>query len=340
MTKNRNENIDIIRGLGILLVIIGHAIQRGIVGFDNIPLFITAINKVIEAFNMPLFFCISGYLFSKGGIKNGLPNWIVKRAIRILYPWFIWRWILWGMRCFSFTGLSPWYDDLPANPLEYLGTFITSFVGKPLWFLPTMFILGCLVAIGWNLFKTDNSKILYLTGLLVVGTICLHFISNSYLEQYLYFYILGALCGISKIETALKSKAVPIIVAGSFLIIYGIIELSNYQPVFLTYLKKYMLGSALCIIFSLVVVWILKIVKQRNRIVNKIKQYFIFMGKNSLEFYLVEFLCLNIGLKINVYLSVASILVTCLCISSVAVYLIKSKFKFADIALFGHFKLK
>lgn len=50
--KVRDENWDVVKGLGILLVIMGHS---------NLP---ATIYYGIYAFHMPLFFIVSGIFFS------------------------------------------------------------------------------------------------------------------------------------------------------------------------------------------------------------------------------------------------------------------------------------
>ena len=71
----REEWVDTLKGIGILLVIVGHT---------NSPFF-----KLIYGFHMPLFFMISGFLYNEKSKKNGLINSIKKDAKRYLYPYFI-----------------------------------------------------------------------------------------------------------------------------------------------------------------------------------------------------------------------------------------------------------
>lgn len=76
MIKNKRiEWIDIYRGLGILLMVAGH------VGFG--PVF----DKVIHGFHMPMWFFISGYLFQHG--KRNLTGTIKHRAKKLLIPYYI-----------------------------------------------------------------------------------------------------------------------------------------------------------------------------------------------------------------------------------------------------------
>lgn len=51
MKKNRNWKIDMVKGSLVLLVIWGHCLNSE-----------SYMNRMILAFHMPLFFCVSGYL--------------------------------------------------------------------------------------------------------------------------------------------------------------------------------------------------------------------------------------------------------------------------------------
>ena len=70
--KKRIRYFDVARGIGILLVIIGH--------FG-----IGTINKFIYSFHMPLFFCSAGY-FTK--IDNNRGHYINKRGRQLLVPYY------------------------------------------------------------------------------------------------------------------------------------------------------------------------------------------------------------------------------------------------------------
>lgn len=68
----RLEEIDVLKGLGIILMIMGH--QYYGVGFD----------KWIHAFHMPMFFIISGFLYRRPSvIRNGICN----KAKSLLIPY-------------------------------------------------------------------------------------------------------------------------------------------------------------------------------------------------------------------------------------------------------------
>lgn len=72
--KNRIEYIDIAKGFGIILVIVGHCIKTGMF-----------INNWIYSFHVPLFFFISGFCFNN--IKYADNNYfVIQRTKTLLMP--------------------------------------------------------------------------------------------------------------------------------------------------------------------------------------------------------------------------------------------------------------
>ena len=74
----RNESLDILKGTGIILVVLAHIISR-----ENI-------NPFIYLFHMPLFFFVSGmtmYYSYKQDIK--FKDYLSKKVKNILLPYFI-----------------------------------------------------------------------------------------------------------------------------------------------------------------------------------------------------------------------------------------------------------
>lgn len=90
------EKLDIIKGLAIFLVILGHCIQCGSGnGFCQSQLFFEdSLYRFIYSFHMPLFMMISGFLYSK--TLSGKPFlWTLKnRSQRLLLPIVAWATIL------------------------------------------------------------------------------------------------------------------------------------------------------------------------------------------------------------------------------------------------------
>lgn len=63
----RMVHIDILKGMGIILMILGH------MHFDD-----QIFGKIVYAFHMPLFFCISGYLYNR---PEDSKHYVLKKYI-------------------------------------------------------------------------------------------------------------------------------------------------------------------------------------------------------------------------------------------------------------------
>lgn len=126
--KNRLDWIDVAKGIGILLVIIGHCI------FICHPL--------IDVFHMPLFFLIAGITFK----YKSWDVFMISKINRIGIPYTFWMIVS---------------SILSIIPHPYSGPF-----NGPLWFLQTMFVAQIIVNFNWV--GTNRVKILIILGLLAL----------------------------------------------------------------------------------------------------------------------------------------------------------------------------
>lgn len=76
--KDRIEWLDIAKGLGVLLVVVGHLWYNCL---------FPVVNQMIYSFHMPMFFILSGFVFKKGNSRFG--TFVLKKAKRLLLPTFI-----------------------------------------------------------------------------------------------------------------------------------------------------------------------------------------------------------------------------------------------------------
>jgi fucose 4-O-acetylase-like acetyltransferase len=135
----RYENwIDVTKGIGILLVILGHN------NFDQS--FLT----IIHTFNMPLFFFISGYLYHYRKYKQNPNNFIYQKFKRLVVPYFVTNIIiLCTFTLLSLLKLNSFNASSPANYLigVFYGngaplnppTIFTNLLSIPSWFLLGLF---------------------------------------------------------------------------------------------------------------------------------------------------------------------------------------------------------
>ena len=108
--KERIKYFDLLKGLAIFTVVMGHVLTMCIREIDSAFLF-----KIIETVHMPVFFFISGYLTYKIRFKN--PN-LGKRFKQLMIPYFIvsalWIWY------FPHSGLkSPISSSVPEMYCSY-----------------------------------------------------------------------------------------------------------------------------------------------------------------------------------------------------------------------------
>jgi len=118
---SRDITIDIAKGIGIILVVIGHV---------PVPYY-KELYIGIYMFHMPLFFFLSGCFFKSG--KN--VGWDIYKKIRtILVPYFV----------FSILGnASFWLRNMlfhkSTNQYSLIGLLNAS--NSPLWFLGSLFVI-------------------------------------------------------------------------------------------------------------------------------------------------------------------------------------------------------
>ena len=88
MKNSKLEYIDIARGIGIILVVIGHAIIKD---FANKSMFYYCLRQLIYTIHMPLFFVISGMLYEKNKFKYNKGSnlqYITSKFSKFIIPYF------------------------------------------------------------------------------------------------------------------------------------------------------------------------------------------------------------------------------------------------------------
>ena len=156
-TENRLGYIDSAKGIGILLVVIGHHL----LGAEWIV-------NWIFSFHMPLFFIITGIL-SGCREKRDIKQLVAKKAKSLMYPYAIFSLLnlLWYLL---------FYEVLPFEPEESIGAviikMITAYGYQALWFLPVMFFASILAELtGEGKRRWLWGSIYMLTGYLLAALI-------------------------------------------------------------------------------------------------------------------------------------------------------------------------
>ena len=129
MDKTRETWVDIAKGIGIILVIIGHA------NCPNLP------HGIIYSFHMPLFFFLSR-LFISRQCENNFHIYLKKNFKSLLLPYFYFNII---SIAFYYTMSIMFHKELLIGNVQdnLIGIFVGMRFGSPyhhvLWFLPCLF---------------------------------------------------------------------------------------------------------------------------------------------------------------------------------------------------------
>lgn len=132
LKTNRSCSADILKGIGIILVVMGHVTH-------DMPL-----KNWIYAFHMPLFFLLSGIFF-----KPTFDNW-KKSSKRLLMPYIVFAilsFVYWRFIEMKFRPLPNGFDA-NMHVLDIFWQTREFRFNVPLWFLPCLFIvqsIGCVL---------------------------------------------------------------------------------------------------------------------------------------------------------------------------------------------------
>lgn len=93
-TKTRDLSMDVAKGVGIILVVIGHA-WRGLntAGMIGDEALYQLVDRVIYNFHMPLFFILSGMTFQSWALRRPVGEAAISRVTRLLWPLILWTYL-------------------------------------------------------------------------------------------------------------------------------------------------------------------------------------------------------------------------------------------------------
>lgn len=156
--NNRNVLLDIVKGIAISLVIVGHVIQCGMV---EINFFENKLFILIYSFHMPLFMLVSGYLFYFSMQKHSNREILINRILKLLYAIFIWGTISFIIHLASGTKiLGGTFIDGTLNYLLYLVNY--------LWFLWAIIFASLTLLFAEKVIKNKTVNIIFLSVLNIV----------------------------------------------------------------------------------------------------------------------------------------------------------------------------
>ena len=294
MEKERNRFVDIMRGVAMLLVVLGHTVTGCTEGAKDSFLY-----NIIWSLQMPLFFLISGYItrYSRG-IESSADLWryIRKRLLAYLLPWAVWslliRGVIFGSSDFLHVSWLLWHMD------------------SGYWFLMSIWTISVIFGISACLAgravqqpgirRTAVTLALYLAGMAVLAGIGLaagfSFLAIKLTLYYMPFYFAGYLYGQYRdrlLETSWGPRALDAVVAvslGAWLLILTRVRLFELQDNGMAVLLRAFASVAGCAAVCGLGKGLFTVGGGRSRGA----AFLCWCGEHSLEIYLTHYLLLDL----------------------------------------------
>ena len=141
-SNNRIEYLDIAKGIGIILVIIGHCISMK-----------SYMGRFIYTFHMPLFFFIAGLCFNE--TRYTFSIFLTKRIRQLIVP------------CIFFTLLLCLGAEYIMGKHDFMN--LDNHLPSTLWFIPILFLAEILFYVVCKLIKNDIIRITFIVSLGFAG---------------------------------------------------------------------------------------------------------------------------------------------------------------------------
>ena len=180
MKKDRIVWVDILRGISMLLIVYGHII----IHCDKL----SSLNEYIMSFHVPIFFMISGFLFS---VKKEMKykEFVKKKFQRIMLPYFIFGFLFLIPFVLFGNGIGSILNR--ENEINILKNIFGIFYGNghdgllrqnsSLWFLPCIFVTQQIFYFveKFNEKYRNGSKKIFIYSVTAVIVLILGFVSYS-----------------------------------------------------------------------------------------------------------------------------------------------------------------
>lgn len=293
LSAARYEWADFIRGMGIILVILGHVSGIPLQRFSEVSLtnWSTAnIYNVIARSCVPLLFMISGALLIPR--QESLRDFYRKRFQRVLFPFLFWSvlYVLWKYGCFNFLIEVPNWgqkvclgDYTFFNAIKVVAMWI---VTRPaeyhMWFMYELFAIYLFTPILRELVRSSGDKFLwYLVAIwLVFGPLQrlaefqLRYdliFDMGYLTGYIGYFILGYL--LTRIRITKKAITIAVMALLYAAVAVYTVNITHFFSVgegklvdYFQYLLGWnvvLLSSSLYILFKAFADWIFRVPRPR-----------------------------------------------------------------------------
>ena len=284
--ERRIEFIDILKGLGIVLMVLGH------LHLSN------TLNRFIYAFHMPLFFIISGYLYRRPAC---LKNYSLKKVKVLMSPYLLWG-CVYSVIAAILTPhffISFWKSIVAVF---FKGTYDLP-VESALWFLPAMLWTSLFYALIDKTIYSNNKKVFVLILLTLLGCSLTNYIPfrlplalDSALSAIGFYFIGHCVKEHKKVLELPERDLTAFMLVTVFIIIDGVLILKNNTLNIRAGIWGYI---PLSYFNATIYTWIFyRIAVLIDRKLNFVKRTFLFIGYNSIIYLCINHLVLKMVMKV------------------------------------------
>jgi fucose 4-O-acetylase-like acetyltransferase len=144
-SKERDNSVDVLRGIAIVLVVLGHANRGAVDDGLRSALDLRFLDFAIYSFHMPLFFYLGGYFTARSLAQQETSQFLKSRAVRIVWPYLLWSGIYFVagqvMSLFTTVNKPVTLQDLTDVGWQPLST---------LWFLYALLVMQLLATVSYK----------------------------------------------------------------------------------------------------------------------------------------------------------------------------------------------
>ena len=275
MEKIRYKEPDLARGMGIILVVLGHSIKQTQVSAEWIKI----LTFLIYSFHMPLFFALSGFVAVKvlymEDFKDRL-NYIKDRAVRLLVPYAVVTLIYIPVKL----KLSA-YAVEPFTTRDLAGILIGDSPCVSMWFLYVLFVVSTICALFVSM--SNFRSILY--GSFALSAALYWANLNIRTGKYLFFFLLGIWIRL-KFEDARKEGIEDVLSGQSILAFFAVIIFVGLEVLlYRTTITGTMVGTSLLGIY--LALWSAGCLLRHYR-QSPATKLLDFLGMHSMEIYILH----------------------------------------------------
>ena len=297
-TKGRIPYLDIAKGFGILLVVWAHA---------GGPF-----SAQIDQFHMPMFFLISGYLYSQ---KSTVKEYIWKKTKSLYIPFMFWNLLSYSITYFVTIPNIEWHKYFKGG-LEIILTLSKDgqFFGAT-WFLGALFVMSVLYKVIDSAIPQSQAKdgiiLLFFTTFAILGfqVNFPYMISRTLILGM--FFALGAFIKKYKAFFAACNGNGTAFLCFLIFCLLGMHNSVKMGPNQYEFKVLFVIGACLA---SYAVIYLSQTLEAVNaKPLKFLKNIFIFLGQNSIDIVLWHFIFFRIGIIMQIYqnhetLSVSNVL--------------------------------